>query len=104
MSTKRKRHAGPPRTITNKPDSYSRVGSTGDLADAVVAGTISQAEADAFLAELKHRGFTKLAEDAEIIARIEQGVTKTDSRYSKENEAEARADTHRYFARRGFWR
>jgi hypothetical protein len=88
----------------SNPDGYSRVGLTGDIADAVLAGTISQAEADTFLAKLKDRGFTKLAEDAEIIGMIEQGVSKTDSTYSKENEAEARADTHRYFARRGFWR
>ena len=77
---------------------------TGDIADAVLAGTISQAEADTFLAKLKDRGFTKLAEDPEIIAMIEQGVSKTYRAYPKEDAAEARADTHRYFARRGFWR
>lgn len=104
MSTKRKQYARPPHNSTKIPDGYSRVGIASDIANAVRVGTVSPHEADRFFAKLKDRGFTKLAEDAEIIARIEQGVRKSYGVFSKEDEAEARADTHRYFARRGFWR
>lgn len=90
--------------MTKSPDGYLRIGLTGDIRDAVLAGSISQHEADTFLAALHARGFTKLAEDADITARIEQGVSKMLGEYSQEAEDEARADSHHYFARRGFWR